>query len=108
VVERVDISERLGVTDAVRVSLSCQDGPPCFPLTRELCVEPQPQTSSGMLFSVTYSKNGAHRWLQLQYLPTACHVDLPWQPLHNGTSVVFAGRYLPHLQCHAQSSKADH
>jgi len=52
--------------------------------------------------------NGAHRWLQLQYLPTACHVDLPQQPLHNGMSIVFAGRYLPHLQCHAQSSKADH
>jgi len=48
--ERVDISERLGVTDAVRVSLSRQDGPPCFPLTHELCVEPQPQTSSGMFF----------------------------------------------------------
>jgi len=63
--ERVDISERLGVTDAVRVS-SRQDGPPRFPLTRERCVEPQPQTSSGMLFSVMYSKNGAHRWLQLQ------------------------------------------
>jgi len=77
VVERVDISESLGVTDAVRVSLPCQDGPPCFPLTRELCVEPQPQTSSGMLFSVTYSKNGAHCWLQLQHRPMASHVDLP-------------------------------
>jgi len=55
-IQRVDISERLGVTDAVRVSLSRQDGSACFPLTRELCVEPQPQTSSGMLFSVTYSE----------------------------------------------------
>jgi len=79
--ERVDISERLGVTDAVRVSLSCQDKSACFPLTRERCVEPQPQTSSRMFFSVMYSKNGAHRWLQLQHLPTASHVDLPQQPL---------------------------
>jgi len=75
--ERVDIGERLGVTDAVRVSLSCQDGSACFPLTRELCVEPQPQTSSGMLFSVTYSENDAHRRLQLQHRPMASHVDLP-------------------------------